>query len=281
MCRRAGRSRRRSWRRAVVLRPERLSEAATPPKARAAAASKTSGSKSASACWMCAWRAMRSCSPFAMSGPTESSASVTAVISGSSGRSVASASHPRRMTVEVSRMSRTDSFGSSVLTGLCQAARRYWLARRPDPRGQPAPAAYHRGRGKLRRWKCPQLGYGPAGARDGDLLAFCSTVDDVATVVAQLADAHLSHGYTLTRNPSVLRLYRPHIPQPVDPCERREQPPHPIAIRPARIAPSRIWVWRTKRDPRELTVETERVGAVAHATSLSDLVQLRPSDQVR
>ena len=54
-----------SYERAVVLRPERRSDAATCPNARAALASKGSGSKSASACWRCACRAARSSSDVA------------------------------------------------------------------------------------------------------------------------------------------------------------------------------------------------------------------------
>ena len=71
---------------AAGFRPARRSEAATAPNARAAAASNGSGSKSASACCRCACRAARSVSDRATSGPTESSASVIAVISATSDR---------------------------------------------------------------------------------------------------------------------------------------------------------------------------------------------------
>jgi hypothetical protein len=65
------------------LRAARRSDAATRPKARAASASNGTGSKSASACWAC--RAARSSSVETTGGPTDNSASVTAVISGSTG----------------------------------------------------------------------------------------------------------------------------------------------------------------------------------------------------
>ncbi len=77
--------------RAAGFRPDRRNEAATRPKARAAAASNGSGSKSASACWTVARRRARSASSVATSGPTESSARVTAEIRAMSGRAEASA----------------------------------------------------------------------------------------------------------------------------------------------------------------------------------------------
>jgi hypothetical protein len=68
-----------SYARAAVLRPLRRSAAATCPNALAADASKGIGTKSVSACCKCAWRAARSWSLRATSGPTESSASVIAL----------------------------------------------------------------------------------------------------------------------------------------------------------------------------------------------------------
>lgn len=92
-CTREGRSPRR-WLRsiasnalAVVLRPDRHRDAATLPKARAAAASNGSGSNTASVCCRRACRVERSTSSVATSGSTDSSASVTAVMIGSRGRS--------------------------------------------------------------------------------------------------------------------------------------------------------------------------------------------------
>ena len=70
--------------------PTSGSDAATRPNARAAARIERSGSKSASACWRCACRAARSVSVAATSGPTASSAKVTALIRGTSGRSARS-----------------------------------------------------------------------------------------------------------------------------------------------------------------------------------------------
>ena len=80
-----------SWDRAADLRPPSRSDAATEPNSRAAAASNGSGSKSASAACKCAWRAARSSSDAATNGPTDNSASVTAVITGSSGNEATSA----------------------------------------------------------------------------------------------------------------------------------------------------------------------------------------------
>jgi hypothetical protein len=111
--------------------PDRRSDAATRPKARAAAVSKASGSKSASACWRCAWRAARSASARATSGPTDNSASVTAVISGSGGSAVASTMRAKRITVEVSRMPRA---GLGLLTGASRGQRRGPLAAHRDRR---------------------------------------------------------------------------------------------------------------------------------------------------
>lgn len=82
-----------SYARAAGLRPRCRSDAATRPNARAAAASNGIGSKSVSACCTCAWRAARSRSSRATSGPADNSASVTAVISGSAGSSPGSRSH--------------------------------------------------------------------------------------------------------------------------------------------------------------------------------------------
>ena len=95
-----------SYARDAGLRPILRRPAATRPKLRAAAASKGRGSKSASACCRCAWRTTRSSSVVATSGPTESSASVTVVISGSSGKAPDSGIRPNRMTVLVSRIPR-------------------------------------------------------------------------------------------------------------------------------------------------------------------------------
>jgi hypothetical protein len=99
---------------AAGLRPTFRSPAATLPKLRAAAASNGRGSKSASACWRCAWRAMRSSSVVATSGPTESSASVTVVICGSSGKASVLLMRPSRMRVLVSRMPRVTTSHAGV-----------------------------------------------------------------------------------------------------------------------------------------------------------------------
>jgi hypothetical protein len=88
--------------RAAGFRPVRRSDAATCPNARAAAASKGIGSKSASACWRWACRAARSGSVRATRGLTDSSASVIVEISGSAGRTAASSSPGRRISVLVS-----------------------------------------------------------------------------------------------------------------------------------------------------------------------------------
>lgn len=92
--------------RALDLRPPRRRDAATRPNERAAAASKGSGRKSASACWRRNCRTACSWGFAATSGPTDSSASVTAVIIGSPGNDNTSVILSRRMTVLVSRTPR-------------------------------------------------------------------------------------------------------------------------------------------------------------------------------
>lgn len=81
--------------RAAGFRPDRRYEAATWPKARAAAASNGSGSKSASACWRVPRRRARSRSSLATRGPTESSARVTVEIRATSGSTAGSVSEGR------------------------------------------------------------------------------------------------------------------------------------------------------------------------------------------
>src|ERR1017187_1034279 len=83
------------------LRPAISTAAATRPNARAAAASKGSGSKVASACWSTLMRRARSAGPSARCGPVESSAKVTALITISVGKS-AGLSAGSRMTMLVS-----------------------------------------------------------------------------------------------------------------------------------------------------------------------------------
>jgi len=118
-----------SYTRALTLRPARRREAATRPNARAACASKGSGTKSASACWRWAWRTARSSSLDATSGPTESSARVTVVIWGSAGRHSAFRSRGSRMRVFVSSIPRACWTGSVTATD--PQRRRYRLGASP------------------------------------------------------------------------------------------------------------------------------------------------------
>ena len=111
--------------RALAFRPARRNDAATPPNARAAGASNGRASKSDSACCRCAWRAARSLSVEAMSGPTDSSASVTAAMNGSAGSTVASVIRVNKITVLVSSSPR------SCKTVRCVTARS--LPTRRDP----------------------------------------------------------------------------------------------------------------------------------------------------
>ena len=80
-------SRRSSRRRRGRSFARRVAMKSRPPNAPAAAASNGKGAKSASACWRWARRATLSTSSRATSGPTESSARVTALISGLVGKS--------------------------------------------------------------------------------------------------------------------------------------------------------------------------------------------------
>ncbi len=90
--------------RALLLGPARLRSSATRPKAIADEASNGSGSKSASACCRCACLAVRSASVRATIGPADSSASVTVVMLGTSGRHDAFSGRGSRITVLVSRI---------------------------------------------------------------------------------------------------------------------------------------------------------------------------------
>lgn len=119
-----------SYARAAGLRPARRRSVAIRPNARAAAAPKGSGSKSDSASCRWACLAARSSGSSVIKGPTESSAKVIALMTGSSGSNEESPNRPSRMTVEVSSRPR-----SLVLI----ASNR---AQRPSPdgdvRGRPA-----------------------------------------------------------------------------------------------------------------------------------------------
>jgi hypothetical protein len=113
------------------------SDATTRPNARAAAASKGNGSKSASACYTCACRAARSSSLDATNGPTLSSASVIAVISGSAG-STSSDTRDNRISVLVSS---TPAAGGASLTTTHPAKHRCPASAAPDPRTAAASSA--------------------------------------------------------------------------------------------------------------------------------------------
>ena|GEM_PF-3489644 len=103
--------------RALDFRPARRRDAATRPKDRAAAASNGSGWKSASACWRRSCRIACSRGSDATSGPTESSASVTAVIIGTSGSVETSAILSKRTMVLVSRTPRTMGINAITKSG--------------------------------------------------------------------------------------------------------------------------------------------------------------------
>ena len=106
---------RRSWRHSCALGPYGRSPSERRPPARTPGQHRHpngSGRKSASACCNTACRAARSFRLVVTSGPTDNSARVTAVISGSTGRS-SGRRRPRRTTVEVSSIPYS-------LTGWCQ-----------------------------------------------------------------------------------------------------------------------------------------------------------------
>ena len=177
-------------------RPARRSDAATRPNARAAWASKGSGSKSASACWRCAWRAARSCSSRRDEGADGELRECHRGDERLSRSAEASATCVSRMTVEVSRTPR--SARGALLTGSCPGTRRRLRAERQDRQeevGATGQATSPRRAVPARR---AQLGDRFARARDRDRLAARGAVDDVAAMVAQLADAHLGHESTVS-----------------------------------------------------------------------------------
>src|SRR5882757_1121896 len=91
---------------AAGMRPTDRSDAATRPKALAAFESNAIASKSVSACCRCACRATRSFAVRATCGPADSSPSVTALMTDSSGRFAGSSIRPSRITVDVSSIPR-------------------------------------------------------------------------------------------------------------------------------------------------------------------------------
>ena len=174
--------------RAAGLRPARRSDAATMPNARAAGASSGSASKSASAACRCAWRAARSSSVAATRGPTDNSANVTAVMSGSSGKASISAIRPRRMSVLVSRTPRV------VVTATCRCGRRCPCAALPDRRREGSGGERSAARGVT---TVVRSGISSATGRPLRVIVTRSprrdSVDDIATMVAQIADRDSTH----------------------------------------------------------------------------------------
>ena len=145
-----------------------------------------------------AWRAARSASLLATSGPTESSASVTAVITGSAGSAPGSLISPSRITVEVSstpRNARAPASSQPRVEGSVDVgSQRFGVDRRQATPSHQQLLGRERARGQR-----PKLSDRGACAGNGDRLTPRGAVDDIATVIAQISDADLGHRRSVSR----------------------------------------------------------------------------------
>lgn len=178
-----------SYDRAAVFRSDRRRDAATRPNALAAAASNGSGSKSASAWWTCACRAPRSAGSSVMSGPTESSARVTADISGSSGRLDGSLMRGNSNSVLVSsrpagkaNSNRRGDYRVEVSLEIGACDRR----NRPPPRQKSW-------RFEGRPLQRPELGHGAPGPGHGDDLTSDNAFNHLSSVISKVSDRYGGH----------------------------------------------------------------------------------------
>ena len=191
------------------MRPERRKLAATWPKDRAASASKGNGSKSASACCRTACRAARSLAPEATSGPTDSSARVMQVVSGSwgaaprrrarAGQSPCSyPARPQHVRSQVRIQNRVEVTPEALRVNVWKLS----------------PAREERFGGEGVPSHGSKVGYRPACACDSKPFAGSHAVDHVTTVVAQVTDRYFAHvSHRLTEVPCCCR-------DRAVPCER-------------------------------------------------------------
>src|SRR5262245_41702349 len=192
--------RRSNGRRPRVLRPAGATVAYSRPNARATASSTGSTSNVASARWRRSWRRARSPGSAVACGPAESSASVTAEIASSPGRTPASI-RPSAMTTDVSRTPRAWRRSGTRLDALVE--RRVDV--RPEPLEIERRRVCERRDGRLRADEPPaakrdELGDLDAVARHGEGLAAVECAHDVAALVPQLTLADAScHASSVAR----------------------------------------------------------------------------------